>query len=177
MAVLATKTQRLTSLALWLILLLATFFRFYHLPGQSLWSDEGNSVALARRSLAEIARRTAFDIHPPFYYWLLKIWTGLFGDSEAGLRSLSAVLGVACVYLTWHIAVRLLGRRVALIATLIAALSPFQIYYAQEARMYMLLALLGTLTILLAVLLVDQFDSLWLKIGYIATVTAGLYTH
>ncbi|MCB0177400.1 MAG: glycosyltransferase family 39 protein [Anaerolineae bacterium] len=177
MAVLATKTQRLTSLALWLILLLATFFRFYHLAGQSLWSDEGNSVALARRSLAEIARRTAFDIHPPFYYWLLKIWTGLFGDSEAGLRSLAAVLGVACVYLTWHIAVRLLGRRVALIATLIAALSPFQIYYAQEARMYMLLALLGTLTILLAVLLVDQFDSLWLKVGYIATVTAGLYTH
>lgn len=177
MAVVATKTQRLTSLALWLILLLAAFFRFYHLAGQSLWSDEGNSVALARRSLAEIAQRTAFDIHPPFYYWLLKIWIGVFGDSEVGLRSLSAVLGVACVYLTWQVAVRLLGRRVGLIATLISALSPFQVYYAQEARMYMLLALLGTLTVFLAVLMVDQLDNPWLKIGYVATVTAGLYTH
>ncbi|MCB0168575.1 MAG: glycosyltransferase family 39 protein, partial [Anaerolineae bacterium] len=169
--------RRLTSLALWLILLLAAFFRFYHLAGQSLWSDEGNSVALARRSFTEIAQRTAFDIHPPFYYWLLKIWTGLFGDSEVGLRSLSAVLGVACVYLIWQIARRLLGRRIGLAAALIAAISPFQIYYAQETRMYMLLTLLGTLTVFLAVLMVDQPENPWLKIGYVITVTAGLYTH
>lgn len=75
------------------ILLLAAFLRFYHLSAQSLWSDEGNSAALARRGFTEIAQRTAFDIHPPLYYWLLKIWMVIWGDSEAGLRSLSAVLG------------------------------------------------------------------------------------
>jgi hypothetical protein len=45
--------------ALFLTLLLATGLRFYRLAGQSLWSDEGNSVALARASLAEITARTA----------------------------------------------------------------------------------------------------------------------
>ncbi len=50
-----------------LILLLAAALRFYRLAGQSLWSDEGNSVALAQAGLAEIAARTALDIHPPLY--------------------------------------------------------------------------------------------------------------
>ena len=80
-----------------LILLLAGGLRFYQLSGQSLWADEGNSVALARRGFVEIARRTAFDIHPPFYYWLLKLWITIFGESEFGLRSLSAVLGILLV--------------------------------------------------------------------------------
>ncbi|MBC8252427.1 MAG: hypothetical protein H8E35_00165, partial [Ardenticatenia bacterium] len=65
-----------------LILLLATGLRFYRLGGQSLWADEGNSVALARAGLAEIAARTALDIHPPLYYWLLHGWIQLFGDTE-----------------------------------------------------------------------------------------------
>ncbi|NJN93239.1 MAG: hypothetical protein HC875_03660 [Anaerolineales bacterium] len=81
-----------------LILLLAAVLRFYNLSGQSLWADEGNSAALVRHSFIEIARRTAFDIHPPFYYWLLKSWVSVFGSSEIGLRSLSVGLGVGLVY-------------------------------------------------------------------------------
>ncbi len=33
--------------------------------------------------------------------------------------------------------------RTALLAALVAALNPFQLYYSQEARMYMLLAVIG----------------------------------
>ncbi|MCB0191341.1 MAG: glycosyltransferase family 39 protein [Anaerolineae bacterium] len=177
MAVLAAAAQRLSRLTFPFVLLIAAFVRFFNLSGQSLWSDEGNSVALARRGLVEIAQRTAFDIHPPLYYWLLKLWIGLWGDSEVGLRSFSAVLGVLCVYLIGWLGIRLFGRRVGLLAALLAALSPFQVYYSQEARMYMLLTLLGTLTIVWAVLIAEQPANLWFKLGYIVTVTAGLYTH
>jgi mannosyltransferase len=110
-----------------LVLVLTALLRFYRLSGQSLWADEGNSVALARRGFVEIARRTAFDIHPPLYYWLLKIWIAIFGDSEIGLRSLSAVLGVGVVYLIWLLGSRLFSRRVGLIATFIVAISPLQV--------------------------------------------------
>ncbi len=164
-------------------LLVAAGLRVYRLSGQSLWSDEGNSVALAGRSFAEIARRTAFDIHPPLYYWLLKIWVTLFGNSEIGLRSLSVVLGVILVYLIGLLGTRLFSPRVGRVAALIAALSPLQVYYAQEARMYMLLTVLGTLTVLLAVALFKRYvtppHSLLTPLGifYILTVTAGLYTH
>ncbi len=158
------------------ILCLATALRFYNLDGQSLWSDEGNSVALARRSFVEIAQRTAFDIHPPLYYGLLKIWLTFFGDSEIGLRSLSALLGVGLVYLIGLLGERLFTARVGLMAAFLAAFSPLQIYYAQEARMYMLLALLCTLTIYHNPLL-NQKEGKGQWLFYIITVTTGLYTH
>jgi mannosyltransferase len=130
-----------------LILLLAAALRFYRLAGQSLWSDEGNSVALAQAGLAEIAARTALDIHPPLYYWLLHFWIGLFGQSEVAVRSLSAVAAVLLVGVIYQLGTRLFDRRAGLMAAFIAAVSPFQVYYAQEARMYALLALLGALTV------------------------------
>ncbi|MBI1876875.1 MAG: glycosyltransferase family 39 protein [Chloroflexi bacterium] len=179
-----------------LILLLAALLRFYNLSGQSLWADEGNSVALARRSFVEIVQRTAFDIHPPFYYWLLKIWIAIFGDSEIGLRSLSVALGVGVVYLTGILGTRLFSPRVGLIAAFIAVLSPLQVYYSQEARMYMLLTLLSSLTVLAAFIIwqddrragagdwgpgTGNYKDGWFKTPagwvYIFAGSAGLYTH
>ncbi|MCK6624571.1 MAG: glycosyltransferase family 39 protein [Anaerolineae bacterium] len=186
----ATQTgQPARSLTAPLILLLAAALRFYNLSGQSLWADEGNSAALVRHSISEIARRTAFDIHPPFYYWLLKSWTFIFGTSEIGLRSLSAVLGVALVYVIGILGTRWFSPRVGLLAAFIAAVSPLQIYYSQEARMYMLLTLLSSLTVLAASLLWEDDRRpptadrrfFWLKSPaawiYVLVVTAGLYTH
>jgi len=174
------KPKLMHFLPISVILLLATFLRFYQLSNQSLWSDEGNSVALARRGFVEIAQRTAFDIHPPLYYWLLKICITFFGDSESGLRSLSVVLGIGLVFLIWLLGKRLFSPRVALIATLIATFSPLQVYYSQETRMYMLLTFLSSLTVLLALLLLDDGQTqgkTLIPVAYIVTVTAGLYTH
>lgn len=162
------------------ILLLAAGLRFYQLSGQSLWADEGNSVALARRGFAEIARRTAFDIHPPLYYWLLKIWVFVFGDSEIGLRSLSVVLGIGLVYLIGVLGTRLFHARIGLIAAFIAAVSPLQVYYSQEARMYMLLAMLSALTVLAAGFIWESYAAAQKTVAgpiYVVAVTAGLYTH
>ena len=167
-----------------IIIALAGYFRFYRLSYQSLWSDEGNSVALARRGFSEIAQRTAFDIHPPLYYWLLKIWTFVLGDSEFGLRSLSVCLAILLVYVIGVIGTRLYSPRVGLIAALIATFSPFQVYYAQEARMYMLLTLLASLTLLVTFLLLVELPTLKsghtflpFSYGYIIFTTMGLYTH
>jgi mannosyltransferase len=143
------------SLALYGILGLAAFLRFYRLDASSLWSDEGNSWAQLDRSLIDIARAAAADIHPPGYYWLLKGWTTLFGTDASGMRSFSATVGVLLIWVIYQIS-RLLfqsapsenpkskiqnPKSIALLAALLAALNPFQVYYSQEARMYMLLAL------------------------------------
>ncbi len=144
------QNRPVESIALLLILAVAFVLRIYQLDGSSLWSDEGNSWALLSRSFAQIARDAAADIHPPGYYWLLKVWTMLFGTTASGMRSFSAILGVLLVYLVYQIGVRLPApgaRRqrhwAALLAALLTALNPFQIYYSQEARMYMLLTVAG----------------------------------
>ncbi|MCU0500215.1 MAG: glycosyltransferase family 39 protein [Anaerolineae bacterium] len=135
------RERALIVLLVVLIVGLAVGLRFHELGRQSLWADEGNSAVMAARSLAQIAGSAANDIHPPLYYWLLRLWVQFAGVSEAGLRSLSAVLGALLVLVTIGLGMRLGGGTCGLVAGMIAAVSPFQIHYSQEARMYILLAL------------------------------------
>ncbi|MCB0070250.1 MAG: glycosyltransferase family 39 protein, partial [Caldilineaceae bacterium] len=130
------------------VLALATALRFYALDHSSLWSDEGNTWALVQRPFAQIARDAAADIHPPGYYWALKAWTALWGTSAWALRSFSAVAGVLLVAAIAAVAAQFRSARhrralFPTLAALTAAVNPFQIYYSQEARMYMLLAVEG----------------------------------
>ncbi|MBS1251393.1 MAG: hypothetical protein MAG451_00426 [Anaerolineales bacterium] len=143
------------------VLLLALGLRVFRLDGQSLWYDEGTSVALAGRSLTTITRSSAADIHPPFYYYLLHGWTTLFGFSPTAVRALSAFTGTALVVLTWALGRRLFGSAVGLTAAFLAAVSPFQVYYSQETRMYILVAALGALSMLLAIKLGKVDSGKW----------------
>ncbi|MCU0506915.1 MAG: glycosyltransferase family 39 protein [Anaerolineae bacterium] len=189
------RSRRDTGLLLLFLLLIlgiAAAVRFYNLDSQSLWADEGNSAALAARSLTQITRDAANDIHPPLYYWLLRLWTAIFGFSEAALRSLSAVLGVLLVLTIAELGRRIYHSAAGLAAGLVAALAPFQVYYSQEARMYILVALLASVSVLLFWWLLSQEDVRlpcqagqrrrvrWLPFSgqlLVLAWTAGLYTH
>ena len=171
------STERLRkAIPLLVILLLATVLRFYRLDEQSLWADEGNSAALAIRSLERITHDAGHDIHPPLYYWLLHFWVRAFGNSEVGLRSLSALSGILLVALIYLLGEHLFGQSVGLAAAFTAALSPFQVYYSQEARMYILLALLGATLVYTLLRYLGSEKLIWL-IGFILSAVAGLYTH
>lgn len=143
-----TRGRRLDSVALAfaLIILLALGLRLYRIDAQSLWSDEGNSIALAQRSFVRIAHDSAQDIHPPLYYWTLHLWTMLAGIGVAAVRGLSAFYGTLVVVLTYVLGRRWFGISAGLLAATAAALSPLAIHYSQETRMYMLVTLLGALT-------------------------------
>ncbi len=172
------------------ILALAAFVRFYCLTCSSLWHDEGNSWAVAQRSLDQIARDAAADIHPPGYYWLLKLWAGPFGFSAWGMRSFSALSGFLTV-----VVVYLIGREIAagvednryeiaLLAPFLAAVNPFQVFYSQEARMYALLALEGTALMWAIVAMGRRVAVQGLSPAvaryaavYLVAAAAGLWTH
>jgi predicted membrane-bound mannosyltransferase len=117
-------------IGLGLTLLLATWLRFYRLAGQSLWSDEGNSLALAQVGLGEITVRTALDIHPPLYYWLLHGWIQVFGESEAP-RALQRLPGVLLVAMVYRLGTQLFNKWVGLLGAFIAP-PPFQVYFGKK---------------------------------------------
>ncbi|MCL4256670.1 MAG: glycosyltransferase family 39 protein, partial [Anaerolineae bacterium] len=133
------------------ILLIAFLLRVHDIGGQSLWHDEGNTYVQTTRNFAEIADNAGRDIHPPLYYWLITVWTRFMGDSETGLRSLSLFASLITVAVTFAIGKRLFGIIPAVFAMIFISLNTFSIYYAQEARMYALLALLGALAMWLFV--------------------------
>lgn len=129
-------------IALVAIVLVSFALRVFRLDAQSLWYDEAFSVYLAHFDLAEITTRTAADIQPPLYYYLLNLWIVLAGDSEFAVRFVSLVFGVLTVPLMFVTARRLFNRIAALIGAFIAMLSPLYLWYSQEARMYTLITFL-----------------------------------
>ena len=85
---------------------------------------------------------------PPLYYCVLWVWARVFGFGEAGLRSYSAVLGVATVPVLYFAAARLVSRRAALFVAALTACNPLLVWYSQEARSYAMLVLTSALTLL-----------------------------
>ncbi len=178
-------SRRFSLLLLLLILVLAAGLRFYRIDAQSFWNDEGNSARLAERSLDLIVEGAAGDIHPPGYYLALHYWRGLFGQSEAALRGLSAVCSTLVVLASYGLGRRLFDEPTGLLAALLVAFNPFQVYYAQEARMYAMLALWAVVsTWAMLDWLSDPSPSerlgLKIRLGlwlYVPSAAAGLYTH
>jgi 4-amino-4-deoxy-L-arabinose transferase-like glycosyltransferase len=127
------------------VILLGFGLRAASLGAQSLWFDEGWSWHLAGMPLGEMAAITAGDRSPPLYYALLRGWLSVAGESEFALRFPSAAADTAAIAIVIALARALAGRRALLPAALAGALwaiSPFAVWYAQEARMYALVSAL-----------------------------------
>ncbi len=158
----------------------------YRLTAQSLWYDEGVSVWVSGMPLAKMLRWTAHDIQPPLYYLLLSGWMRLGGHLTADrtafwLRFFSLMWAVPTVPLLYRVVRRLLGRGVAFAAALFVAISPMEVYYAQEGRMYTMLTFLvllladRMLVILHDPLTLRQRQKSWLLLSVL--MAAAMYTH
>jgi mannosyltransferase len=171
--------------ALCIITLAAFVLRVFHLDVQSLWYDEAFSAYLAHFDLATITARTAADIQPPLYYYLLNFWITLTGDSEFALRFFSLGFGVLTIPLLYAMARRLFDETIALVAALLATMSPLYVWYSQEARMYTLITFLLLLSsyALLRTLEGIRRDPTRLDLRqpwwavYVAANIAAVYTH
>jgi uncharacterized membrane protein len=132
--------------------ILAAALRFSTLDVQTFWIDESVTVGLLRLDFSQMLRTIPdTESTPPLYYVVAWLWTRVFGRSEFGLRSLSAVAGTITIPVIYAAAARLAQRRTALFAAGLAAVSPVLVWYSQEARAYSLLVLLAALTLLFAV--------------------------
>ena len=147
--------------------------RLVGLGARPLWFDEVISVVYARQDFGTLIQLNADDNHPPGYYLVLKVWIGLFGTDDGVVRLLSVWPGVASIWLVWLLGRQLLPQLTlaTLVATALTALSPFQIYFSQEARNYSLLecAVLAATLFWLRGLADNRWRN-WLGLGLAATL-------
>jgi len=133
-----------------LITLLGAALRFFRIGHQGFWYDESYTVLLSKLSLGRmLGLLPREESTPPVYYCVVWVWTRIFGFGQAGVRSLSAVLGTAAIPLAYATARKLLpGQRTALIVAALTAFNPMLIWYSQEARSYETLLFVSELTLL-----------------------------
>ncbi|MHB8694868.1 MAG: glycosyltransferase family 39 protein [Solirubrobacteraceae bacterium] len=124
------------------IVVLAAVLRFATITSQSYWLDEATTVHELHLSLGALLHSIRVnETTPPLYFVVGWLWVKVFGTGELGLRTLSALAGIALIPVVFETGRELVSRRAGMVAALFAAISPFMIWYSQEARSYMLFTL------------------------------------
>ena len=166
---------------LWLgiILLVATFLRFFALDRQSLWLDELHTMNEASPTLPFkqlFLYLTCCDQHPPLYFFCEKFLFTVFGYTSFVARFFSAVIGVGTVWVMYLLGKELSGKRLGLIAAAITCVNFYAIEYSQEARGYIMAFFFAALSYLFFFRLVKKGGrkNIWL---YALTALGVMYSH
>lgn len=157
--------------------LAALALRLVHLGSKSLWLDETYRIYLASMGWHDFLRAVVrpFGTNSVVYHFVLRYWL-LLGSSEAAVRALSVVFGLATVAGVYKLGIELFDYPTALLAAALAATNALLIRYSQEVCAYTLAALLAVLSSLyLFRALKDDKRGNWLR--YALTAILMLYCH
>ncbi len=171
-------------LLLILFILLAFGLRLHNIEAFSFWTDEGLTPLRASYPLLEIfsnritiQEAISKDTHPPFYFLLIHFSRQLWGETDFAYRFPSVLAGILLVPLLfqfgrcWH------SRRLGWLLALLTAVNPLQIWYANEARMYTLLVLLGAVASYLLLHALTSGNLQRNLILYLIVAGLAVYTH
>ncbi len=150
------EAVRARSRAFWIVAgltALAAVLRFATLGVQSYHHDEIVTASrILRDGFFHAMDAVGFsESAPPLYYAIAWVWTQATGTGEFGLRSISALAGVATVPVAYLVGIELRGRRAGLMAAALVAVNPMLLWYSQEARAYSLFTLLCAVSLLYCV--------------------------
>ena len=116
--------------------LIGAVLRFVNLGFNSLWLDEASTYTFASMSIPGIwAATTGGEFNPPLFYWIEHLML-VFGNNEIILRFVPAVCGVLTIPLMYWAGKEFVDKNVGIVAAAACTVSPFLIFYSQEARAY-----------------------------------------
>ncbi|UCE66072.1 MAG: glycosyltransferase family 39 protein [Candidatus Zixiibacteriota bacterium] len=130
-----------------------------------------------KRIGSDLAR---YDIHPPLYFWLLHLWSLIFGIHLWTGPSLNILISVVAILLLYRLANLILKDRIeAALAAFVWALSPAVMGITCHARPYDLLALCTILLVLQTIRCADTSKVFRLRqfIYMAISSAAGALTH
>jgi uncharacterized membrane protein len=159
-----------------LVLALGLLLRLFRLGDHSIWLDEAHTIWIARLPFQEMLRYVGtVEIHPYLYYVLLHFYIKIAGTGEFLLRLPSALMGSLEVYVIYLLGRQTAGRQAGILAGFLAAISSFEILFAQEIRMYSLLLLMIVLASHFFISALNTGKT-WHWTAYVLCTAAGLYT-
>jgi mannosyltransferase len=165
-------------LALVIVMAFGLAVRVFHLGTASLWNDELFTRFYPELGVAYMwTDGFEMETTPPTYYTLLAAWSKLFGISPVALRWPSVIFSTLAIPLVNALGRDLGGYTIGLLAALIFALAPMEIYYAQEARAYALMLLPVGLAMVGVARFLRAPTSLSAAICYSAGIVLAIYVH
>lgn len=163
-----------------LVILLAWTLYLHGLEAKSLWHDEFGTLTNAGWTGNWLdAIRYPLIVptlpKPPLPFVLTRISLAI-DNSVFAARLPSAVFALLTVPLLYVVGKSLFNRQVGLLAALLLAIAPLQIRYAQEARMYAMLAFFSLLSLYVFWRAIRSGQMRW-WLGLALVTALNLYTH
>src|SRR5690348_6955035 len=143
---------------------------------QSIRLDESQQIWISTKSVSTIVSFVATDVHVPLYAILLHFWMQLFGSSIIVARIPSLLFFLATLPVLYITYTEAANRKIAIIATITFASSPFILWYSSEARMYTLFTFATALNMLYFLRYIKTNGKEG-KLGYFLSEILGLYSH
>lgn len=136
------------------LIAISALFRLIMIGTQSLWLDEGISLAMTDSKTVSgtfeaIWSVNGGDKYQPVYFVLLALWRAMMGDGQVTLQLLSVIFGALTPALLYISLKPLFGYRHALFSALFLVCSAFCVSYSQEVRPYSFLLFLAVCQFLL----------------------------
>ncbi len=163
------------------ILLIAAFFRLYHLnhlpPG--LHPDEAANGLDIFRMQDHHDLRVLYATNGPreaLFFYLQGIFVLLLGNTITALRIAPALIGLAAVYTTYLWAKSWFGERVALMSALLMAVSPWAVTITRDGFRASMTPLMVTLSMYLLTRAVQTKAKKWF-IASGLVIGLGMYTY
>ncbi len=117
------------------------YFNYIRLSNENLWIDEAFTANIIRCSIPDLLARTAADVHPPFYYFIVKAFCSVFGQTAFKMRFVSIIPLVIFLIFSLTVIWKKFGPDVALILMTLTSVSDVALRYNVEIRMYSWVAL------------------------------------
>lgn len=175
--------QKKEKILVFILFLTCLALRLVFISQKNLWFDEVFSWHLSLDSFYTIIVRTANDIHPPLFYFILKIWTFIFGDSVSVMRLLSAMFTSGAVFFLYPLSRRYLDIPNTIMVLMLYIISPLNLYYSQEVRMAGMNLFWNIGSVYYLLKLMDKshdFHRIFkdkFSIKYVLFTAAAIYTH
>lgn len=118
--------------------------------GRCIWYDEAFSIQMAQQSFVDILNYTISDVHPPLYYFILKIVTVLLGKNFLAYRVVSLIPFAIMIVVFGQVLHKKYGYKAACEGILLFLGAPKILVYAVEIRMYSWCMLMVLCSFLLA---------------------------
>ena len=159
------------------ITLIGAGLRIYQLDYQSLWHDEILTFLSSNGTWAHVLFQTEIKTNIlPFYYLVTHAFLA-WDSQEMALRAPSVIFGTLTIPLFYQVVRQAFGGQISLWASSLLAISPFHIFYSQEARPYAMYVFLCLLSFSLLQHCVKHHESRLLKGAFAIVGASTFYCH
>ncbi len=148
----------------------------------SMWGDEVFTVLKCQETPHQILQMLSVkkeDYFPPLSFFLLHYWMELVDHNDFGIRLSSVIISVLGLLIFFKLGDFLFNRKIALLSTYLAVISPHFILYLPQARYYAvsgLFLITATYAFIRAIKGIGKSSYCWWGV-YIISSSLLIYTH